>query len=104
MIFQIFGRYDRKQHSQTESITYKFESVRHPQEPLTQTHQIDYPILAYKSVSPDNKELTICNLAYDIPQRQIHLNQWEFISFVEGQLWGKELDVRKSIAFLVRDR
>ena len=75
-----------------------------PQEALRQSFAVDYPILVYKSVSPDNKELVLCHLAQDIPQRQIHLNQWEFISFVNGNFDVRDLDTRKQIVFLARHR
>ena len=35
----------------------------YPQKAKRQSWVIDYPILAYKSVSPDNKEIVICHLA-----------------------------------------
>ena len=49
------------------------------------TFVVDYPILAYKSVSPDNKEIVIMHLANKLPQRSIHLGDWELLSFVDGK-------------------
>ena len=46
---------------------------------------VDYPILAYKSVSPDSKEIVIMHLARKIPQRSIYLKDWELLSFVDGK-------------------
>ena len=39
-------------------------------------------------------------MAHNIPQRSIHLGQWEFISFVKGDF--EETDLRKQIIMLVR--
>ena len=62
----------------------------------------DYPIAAYKSISPDNKEIVIMHLSHKIPQRSIHLGNWEFIAFVDGQI--KFQDTRKQILMLVKNR
>ena len=45
---------------------------------------IDYPIFAYKSASPDNKEIVFMHLGRNIPQRLIHLGKWELLSFIDG--------------------
>ena len=37
------------------------------------TWALDYPIYAYKSAAPDNKEIIIMHLGRKIPQRSIHL-------------------------------
>ena len=49
------------------------------------TSVTDYPIAAYKSISPDNKEIVIMHLSNKIPQRSIFLGRWEFLSFVDGK-------------------
>ena len=70
--------------------------------PLSQTKMIDYPILAYKCMSPDNKEISIVHLSQNMPQRKLHLGAWEFISFVQG---GNERDqADASILILVKSK
>ena len=39
----------------------------YPQNTIEQKWTLDYPLLAYKSVSPDNREIIITNVANDIP-------------------------------------
>ena len=63
---------------------------------------IDYPICAYKSISPDNKEIVLMHLSHKIPQRSIHLGNWEFISFVDGKFNFE--DTRKWILLLIKNR
>ena len=63
---------------------------------------VNYPLLAYKSAAPDNKEIILVHLAHNMPQRSIHLGNYEFISFVKGNY--EEPDTRKEIILLVRDR
>ena len=43
------------------------ERLDFPQQPVQQTYIVNYPILAYKSMTPDNKEISIVHLAQDIP-------------------------------------
>ena len=38
-----------------------------PQHALEQKWVVDYPILAYKSVAPDNKEIVLVNLSHNMP-------------------------------------
>ena len=38
-----------------------------PQEPLLQDWIVDYPLLAYKTSSPTNKEITIVHMALTMP-------------------------------------
>ena len=54
----------------------------YPQSPLSQTWIVDYPILAYKTVSPMNNEIAIIHMAQNMPQRLISLGDWEFVCFV----------------------
>ena len=47
--------------------TSTFNSIQNkrlefPQEPLRQTWRIDYPLLAYKCTSPDNREIALVHL------------------------------------------
>ena len=44
----------------------------------------------------------IVHLAHNIPQRSIHLNGWEFVSFVKGNF--EDSDNRKKIVLLVKRR
>ena len=39
----------------------------HPQSALHQSYVVNYPILAYKSVAPDNSEIVLVHLAHDMP-------------------------------------
>ena len=39
----------------------------YPQDSIQQKWALDYPLLAYKSVSPDNREIVIANLAQTTP-------------------------------------
>ena len=55
-----------------------------PQHAIEQKWIVDYPILAYKSVTPDNKEIVLAHLSHNMPQRAIHLGKYEFASFVSG--------------------
>ena len=43
---------------------------------------VDYPILAYKGLSPDDTEINIVHLAVSMPQISIDLEGWEFMCFV----------------------
>ena len=61
---------------------------------------VDYPIFAYKSVAPDNREIVIMHLARKIPQRSIYLKDWEFLSFVDGKFIQNK-DTRSQITMLV---
>ena len=54
----------------------------YPQTPVQQSWIVDYPLLAYKTATPMNKEIAIVHMAYNMPQRIIHLGEWEFVSFV----------------------
>ena len=58
------------------------EEIDFPQETMIQSWIVDYPLLAYKTSSPTNKEIAIAHMAIAMPQRIIHLGQWEFVSFV----------------------
>ena len=58
------------------------EKLDYSQRPLTQTYMVDYPLLAYKNYTPENREICICHMAMDIPQKVIDLGEWEFICFV----------------------
>ena len=73
-----------------------------PQRPLDTTWIVDYPILAYKSVSPDNKEISLVHMAQDMPQRILNLGESEFISFVQGSNERSLTDCR--IHFLVKHK
>ena len=76
------------------------EQPRFPQQPLRQSWIVNYPYLAYKSTSPDNRDIVLVHLAQDIPQRTIHLGHWEFVSFVNGSL--NRDDISQQILFLVK--
>ena len=56
--------------------------IDYPQQPVPQSWMVDYPLLAYKTVTPMNREIAIVNMVHNMPQKIIHLGQWEFVSFV----------------------
>jgi len=58
------------------------ELLDYPQEPVPQSWIVDYPLLAYKTFTPRNKEVAIVHMAYNTPQRILHLGEWEFVCFV----------------------
>ena len=58
------------------------DTLYYPQEPVPQSWIVDYPLLAYKTFTPRNKEIAIIHMAYNMPQRLIHLGDWEFVCFV----------------------
>ena len=62
---------------------------------------MDYPILAYKSPAPNNREIVIAHVAQRIPQRSVYLDDLEFISFVKGDFL--QADIRKQVCMLVKD-
>lgn len=41
--------------------------VFHPRQMVSQSVVIDYPILAYKSLSPDNRDIVLVHLSQKIP-------------------------------------
>ena len=45
----------------------KDEKFDFPQRPLAQTWIVDYPLLAYKSFTPDNKEICVIHMAQNTP-------------------------------------
>ena len=69
------------------------KQTHYPQHTLEQAYTIDYPILAYKSPVPNNREIVIAHVAQKMPQRSIHLKDWEFIAFVDGDF--SNADTRK---------
>ena len=68
------------------------EKAQFPQRPLGQEWHVEYPILAYKTFKPDNKEICIVNIAADVPCKMIDLGDFEFISFIKHtQMVNKKL-------------
>ena len=69
---------------------------------------VDYPLLAYKTFTPMNREIAIMHLSLDMPQRIIHLEQWEFVSFVnhtqmvEQKCFLRDKETNCDIMLLVR--
>ena len=57
---------------------------------------MDYPILAYKSLTPNDAQLIVVNLAVKMPQIVIDLEGWEFVCFVnhakytEKKIYGND--------------
>lgn len=49
---------------------------------MPQSWIVDYPLLAYKTYSPDNSEIAIVHMAQNMPQSIINLGEWEFVCFV----------------------
>ena len=74
-----------------------------PQEPLQQSWTVDYPMLAYKTMSPENREIALVHLAQDIPQRVIYLSSgFRFVCFVDGS--NARSDTACQIMFLVKNK
>ena len=101
------------EHSETADLVLNFYSAsleerRHelmdfPQEPQHQSWAVDYPMLAYKTMSPDNREIALVHLAHDIPQRVINLSKgFRFVCFVNGS--NERNDTACQIMFLVKNR
>ena len=86
----------------------KKENLEYPQRPVAQSWQVEYPMLAYKSFTPDNKEICIVNLAQNTPQKVINLGEWEFVSFVththmvNRKLFRKNMETSTNIMLLVK--
>ena len=49
------------------------DHLDYPQQPVPQSWMVDYPLLAYKSPAPSNKEIVIAHMAMNMPQKIIHL-------------------------------
>jgi len=45
----------------------KVAELDYPQSPVNQTWIVDYPLLAYKTLSPMNREIAIINVAGNTP-------------------------------------
>ena len=59
-------------------------------------------MLAYKTTSPDNREIALVHLAQNIPQRVIHLSRgFRFVCFVSGS--NERIDTACQIMFLVKN-
>lgn len=43
------------------------DELDYSQNPLSQTFIVDYPLLAYKSFNPNNREICIVHMAMDLP-------------------------------------
>lgn len=90
---------------QTHPPIAQYES---PQMPLGQSWIVEYPLLAYKTCTPDNQEIAILHLACDMPQRFIHLGGWEFVCFVHHcqmqdiNIYEEQYESTCDIMFLVR--
>ena len=69
---------------------------------MKQSFIVDYPILAYKEMSPDNSKISLVHLAEEIPQRVVNLGDWEFISFVHNSNENIQEDCK--INFLVSNK
>ena len=54
----------------------------YPQSPVKQSWIVDYPLLAYKTYTPKNREIAIVHMGLNMPQRIIHLGEWGFVCFV----------------------
>ena len=80
----------------------------YPQQPVPQSWMVDYPLLAYKTYTPRNREIAIVHMALNMPQRIIHLGEWEFVCFVnhtqmvEQKLFKKSKETNCDIMFLAR--
>ena len=83
-------------------------TIEYPQRPLDQTWMVDFPLLAYKTFTPRNREIAVLNLAQNAPVKIIYLGEWEFICFVnhssavEQKLFNYEAEINCNIMMLVR--
>ena len=50
-----------------ESKQDDIEDLDYPQQPVDQTWMVDYPLLAYKTFTPMNKEIAIVHMALNMP-------------------------------------
>ena len=48
-------------------ISSEDDEMDYPQQPVPQTWMVDYPLLAYKTFTPMNKEIAIIHLALNMP-------------------------------------
>ena len=91
-----------------EFFTVNFQernSKKFPQRPLPQSYHIEYPLLAYKNFTPDNKEVCIINLC-TYTNKIIDLGEFEFQSFVthtqkvDQKLFNRKEETSTSIMLL----
>ena len=61
---------------------------------------VSYPLMAYKGMNPMDKEIVICNLATNEPQRVIDISPCRFVAFIHEGL-EKDSDGNTHIQFLV---
>ena len=77
---------------------------------MPQSWIIEYPLLAYKSYTPNNNELVVMHLAAEMPQRFISLEEWEFVCFVNHtqmqdiRVYNQKHQRSVDIMFLVRGK
>ena len=65
--------------------------LHYPQRPLDQKWIVEYPLIAYKHYSPQNREIVITNIAHDTPQKVINLGEsWEFVHFVKHTAFAEK--------------
>ena len=62
---------------------------------------MNYPILAYKDIDPDNKTLALVHFSQDIPVQYIRLKNFTFVSFVGGHFDEPSID--RQVIFLAKD-
>ena len=86
----------------TSLIPVKDGQLKYPQERMKQSFIVNYPMLAYKEMSPDNSKISLVHLAEEIPQRIVNLGDWEFISFVHNSNENIQEDCK--INFLVGNK
>ena len=61
---------------------------------MSQTVNIDYPLMVYKGFAPDNREIIMANLAdKQNPQKVLHLYDCQFISFVGHNYANREAKI-----------
>jgi hypothetical protein len=53
---------------------------------MSENYVVNYPILAYKSNQPMEKQIAICNLATNEPQKFISIDPFTFVEFVKTGL------------------
>ena len=77
---------------------------------MSQSVLVEYPLLAYKSFTPDNSEIVVVHLGAEMPQRFISLEDWEFVCFVKHtqmqdmRIYNSNYQRSVDIMFLVRGK
>ena len=68
VVYEEYGTDDLQLEFFTSKLKRKEQEVfEYSQRPLAQTWIVDYPLLAYKDFTPENREIVIVHMAQDTP-------------------------------------